>query len=204
MSDDLRRKGTKVLVRIGKMALDDGNQPLAMIIAGLLAGRRPKAAAKGMQLRGRATLGSHERPRAETSTREPFGDLLGVVKNAEIEPRREALIARAKHSIWVSSFTPPSASLVDLLIRMAREVWITLVLDRKTLRGPDYAACERLARAGVRVRLLENQHSKLVIVDQEYFMNGSANLKRVGVDIADVQRDRKKAREFIDYLDGLR
>lgn len=80
---------------------------------------------------------------------------------------------------------------------------VVVIADANKVR----AAEDRLAllkRAGIESRLIRGTHSKLVIIDERYVMNGSANAHGGYRDVCDVQHDPKKARELIAYLDALR
>lgn len=199
---DLRRLPSFNLCRIGVTAFAKGDRATAVVCLRLLEPRRTREAAKeAAKLRKLLLLSTASNaPKAKAS-----GGVEGVFIDEKIEPHRERLILSARKSIWLSSLTFPCARLVDLLVRMARDgVTVVLVVAARKIQGRrQKARLDRLERAGVDCRCLRATHSKLLIVDEELVMIGSANAHGVWRDACRIDRDRRSARELINYLERL-
>lgn len=114
------------------------------------------------------------------------------------------MIAAAERSVWLSSLTFPSASLVELLERKAKAgLSVTVVLADRTVKTTQNAEIGRLTRARARCCLLASTHSKALVIDEELVLLGSANAHRGHRDLCVSLRDVKLASEIIAYLDGL-
>lgn len=114
------------------------------------------------------------------------------------------MIDRAKRSVWMSSLTFPDSELVDALARKGRHIErVHLVVAERTVRDGHDKDLARLDRAGVDCKLLRSTHSKLLVIDENLVMVGSANAHHVHRDVCVVFRDARKAQELIEYMDRL-
>jgi phosphatidylserine/phosphatidylglycerophosphate/cardiolipin synthase-like enzyme len=207
--DNLIRMKNEALLAFGVAAVARGDRAGAEATVRVLEGRRTRLAAT-MAMRLRTATRSRNVSENARATRSvgPSEELGGVrgVRDAEIEPYREQLIRRARHTIWMSSLTPPSARLAEVLIDAARrEVRIVLILAvRKITSSKQRKRIAHLEMAGVECRALASTHSKVIVVDDVDVMVGSANADRVHRDYCWTARDRGASYEAIEYLDGLR
>lgn len=133
------------------------------------------------------------------------GQSVEFLKDEQIKPRREELIREARRSVWLSSLTFPYAELVDVLAAKARGgVDVTLIVAERQVRGKHETDLQRLEKAGVECVFLESTHSKLLVIDDEYMMVGSANAHGGHRDACTLNRNRALAIEAVEYLGYLR
>lgn len=138
------------------------------------------------------------------------GDRVELVADAKIVERRSQLLAAARRTVLLSSYVlQPTARtdepFEDLCAAATRGVRVNVVVScgRKSQRGRLEQTVQRLARHGVRVHAQESQHSKCLVVDDEWVMFGSANHETVFRDLMLVARSATLAREIREYLSPL-
>lgn len=224
MINALRRMESIDVVRIGKTAIHRGDHALAKTCLAVVEPRNPRKAVRAEILDLRKSLvgsvcgdgsvrQSRDRPNPKASgkhfsraSRREHRDVLGLVTDQDIGPLREQMIRKATRSIWISSLTPPSARISELLRKQAEEdVAVVLIIAERTIKRWDQEErLARLERAGVDCNFLRSTHSKCLVIDEEYVLIGSANAGRVHRDLCFAVKNRGLALEVIDYLDWLR
>lgn len=137
------------------------------------------------------------------------GDIedLTVVADSDCH-RRLDMLRGAKRSIWLSTYTikDGSGDLRKILGEKARrDVAVNVIASPGPIRPGGHAeeVLDDLRQARVRV-IEKTNHSKCVVVDEEYVMVGSANLQdRIYRDVGLQFRSRSVARVLIEYLGEL-
>jgi 4-hydroxy-tetrahydrodipicolinate reductase len=93
--------------------------------------------------------------------------------------RVTASIDAAKHSLKAAFFTWTHPELTQALLRAAqRGVAVEVLVDRTSRKGASKKAIDRLAAAGVSLRINIKEglmHHKFLYIDQELFITGSTN-----------------------------
>ncbi len=133
-----------------------------------------------------------------------------LVADARIVERRGELVAAARRTILLSSYVlQPTARtddpFEDLCGAAARGVHVDVVVSRgrKSQRPRLERMIERLSTRGIHVHAQESQHSKCVVVDDEWVMFGSANHETVFRDLMLVVRSPTLAEKLREYLAPL-
>ena len=206
MDHDLRQFSGAKLLDTGRKAHRSGDKQLVRECLRELECRSSRAAAAAEQelrdlLKGRTrAAGRATRPNDADGPTEA----LALVKDADISYRREAMIERARRSIWLSSLTFPHSDLVPMLMKKARSnVFVGIVVANRTLKARHEAEVRGLTHAGARCTFLASTHSKALVIDEELVMLGSANAHGGHRDLCVLFRDRKLAGQIITYLNGL-
>lgn len=121
---------------------------------------------------------------------------------------RLQMIRLARRSIWLSTYTLQDGrrELREALIDQVRNnVDVDLIVHPRpiTLGGHTEEVVNDLQEGGVRVHICWS-HSKCVVIDEEYVMLGSANLRDiVGRELGVRFRSADIARQLIAYLRGV-
>lgn len=149
---------------------------------------------------------SERRPEGFTVDVGAVAEPVVLLTDGAIVEARTRLIQEAKQTLWLSTFTftDTGRSLTRLLARRARDgVDVHLIVSYGRDKNTTSELLDELEHAGVHVHADEATHSKVVVVDDEQVLIGSANLNRSFRDLALLVSSRSLAREATRYLRTL-
>ncbi len=199
---DLASLSAEKLLDAGERAARCGDRVTLEACISVLDGRKTKFAASVQAklrniLRDMGSIWSHER-------KDNAGIFSGPVFDSDIAPQRMKLLEFARRSIFMTSLTFPNNDIVNVLEKKARSgVRVVLIFADRTRRDKHNDALDRLVEADAKVYGKDSTHSKILIVDSEWVMVGSANAHGGHLDANHVHRDRDIAKKYTTYVEGL-